>query len=114
MTVGCPPSIAAITELVVPRSIPTALAMAAPPTARGGSIGPSSSYAGLSRAHRQVRVDDEPFTNLANTRHGNRRMQRLPPGERMGLMRRVWLARSAGFFCFHDFRWILQLPGVAH
>src|ERR1700681_2725947 len=27
ITVGCPPSTAAITELVVPRSIPTALAM---------------------------------------------------------------------------------------
>jgi hypothetical protein len=27
MTVGSPPSIAAITELVVPRSMPTALAM---------------------------------------------------------------------------------------
>ena len=27
MTVGCPPSIAAMTELVVPRSMPTAVAM---------------------------------------------------------------------------------------
>src|SRR6202022_436619 len=29
MTVGCPPSTAAMTEFVVPRSIPTALAMVA-------------------------------------------------------------------------------------
>jgi hypothetical protein len=36
MTVGSPPSIAAITELVVPRSMPTALAM--PPSRQLGLL----------------------------------------------------------------------------
>jgi hypothetical protein len=31
MTVGCPPSMTATTEFVVPRSIPTAFAMTIPP-----------------------------------------------------------------------------------
>jgi len=42
MTVACPPSMAAITEFVVPRSIPTALAIRIPPRrARGPDSGRS-------------------------------------------------------------------------
>src|SRR6266511_1791639 len=79
ITVGSPPSSVAITELVVPRSMPTALAISAPPAMARRSRRPSARQ--CPRPHRKKGT---PYHNASSAKPNSRPRASGPVSSRLG------------------------------